>query len=745
MKKCVLLLSISLLSPVAVSLAGEAQPYGLAPDGSSFVLYDDEVKGKIERKGKMTIGAEEEVFSGSKSICVEYDFKAKENGVTFVPPEPVSTSGFDYLEFAYHSGPKGTGNKRIEAFVNNRQASFKRAQQLALTDDGRWCVISLPLSILGNPSEIRSIDFGFSECVAPKDPAWKMYFDSIRLVKKPSTQKAFSKPPEKILINGDFEDGALGWSIHGYSCEWTDDPQFVKEGKGAMRVYGSFDFSKGKGKPLFAGIYGQDLLDEFVACGDGTYEVEAWVKIPGGKGSVSFIGEYKGWEPPEGAMGKGGKAGGGEFGSAIIRKNKEGQVATATNSEWMQMKFPFELKLSGKATHAWVGFKSSEEVSEFYLDGVSIRKVGETKPNPVPEAAAKTSEAEAKELLAKFESAYTVSAIGKKGADEGEFQFPHSLALDAQGALYVADTDNHRIQKMDASGKWISFGKKGKGDGELSYPRGVAASPSGDLFVTDNNNYRLLKRAADGAWSVLDTRPSFNDWPPVGVGKTMDFTAPRSHCPEEFYSLALSPSGDLFCVDSAFNRVSKRDASGTWSPVGSPDPHYAEKLDEQTEGNPDTPRYITWGLGLGKFDCPRAVAFDGEGNLYVADTLNHRIQKMSKDGKWSILGGRGIQGDGKWSIIGRPNPPAGLRYGTTAGEFNEPRAIAADKEGNVFVCDSKNDRIQVMNKEGKWFAFGKTGSGLGEFNCPSGIAVNEKGTIYVADTRNHRIVVMKKK
>jgi len=263
--------------------------------------------------------------------------------------------------------------------------------------------------------------------------------------------------------------------------------------------------------------------------------------------------------------------------------------------------------------------------------------------------------------------------------------------------------------------------------------------------VTDNNNYRLLKRASDGAWSVLDTRPSFNDWPRVGVGRTMDFSAMRSHCPEEFYSLALSPAGEIFCVDSAFNRVSKRDASGAWSGVGVLDQHYAEKLDAAKDGNPDASRCITWGLGLGKFDCPRGVAFDGEGNLYVADTLNHRIQKMTKDGQWSILGGHGIQGDGKWSIIGRPNPPAGLRYGTEAGEFNEPRAIAADKAGHVFVCDSKNDRIQIMNPEGKWFAFGKTGKGLGEFNCPSGIAVDDKGTIYVSDTRNHRIVVMKKK
>jgi DNA-binding beta-propeller fold protein YncE len=82
------------------------------------------------------------------------------------------------------------------------------------------------------------------------------------------------------------------------------------------------------------------------------------------------------------------------------------------------------------------------------------------------------------------------------GCAEGESHFPAAVALDKEGNVYVADTDNHRIQKFTAEGKFITeWGEFGEAPGRLSVPSGIAVDASGNVYVSDNHNHRIQKFA----------------------------------------------------------------------------------------------------------------------------------------------------------------------------------------------------------------------------------------------------------
>lgn len=125
------------------------------------------------------------------------------------------------------------------------------------------------------------------------------------------------------------------------------------------------------------------------------------------------------------------------------------------------------------------------------------------------------------------------------------------------------------------------------------------------------------------------------------------------------------------------------------------------------------------GTKKGQFLEPAAVAVDRAGNLYVADTDNDRIQKLSPDGKVAAVWGT---------------------YGTHSGQFFAPQGVAVDRQGNVYVADTYNHRIQKLSPSGKVLdVWGTYGSAPGQFYDPTGIALDSRGNIYVADENNNRI------
>jgi len=126
-----------------------------------------------------------------------------------------------------------------------------------------------------------------------------------------------------------------------------------------------------------------------------------------------------------------------------------------------------------------------------------------------------------------------------------------------------------------------------------------------------------------------------------------------------------------------------------------------------------------------KLDGPVGIVLDNEDNILVVEQHNHRIHKISPDGH-SIM------------VFGQS--------GNKPGEFDNPRGIALDKDGNIYVVDTGNSRVQVFSPNFELlFTFGREGMGDGEFYYPRGIALDKDGNIYVADTFHHQIQVFNDK
>jgi streptogramin lyase len=125
------------------------------------------------------------------------------------------------------------------------------------------------------------------------------------------------------------------------------------------------------------------------------------------------------------------------------------------------------------------------------------------------------------------------------------------------------------------------------------------------------------------------------------------------------------------------------------------------------------------GSGDGSFNFPTGIAADSSGNVYVADRLNHRVQKFDSSGAFLA----------KWGSAG-----------SGPGQFASPSDVAVDGGGNVYIVEAGNNRVQKFDSSGTYLtSWGSPGSGPGQFSGPEGIGADTSGNVYVADTANNRI------
>ena len=125
------------------------------------------------------------------------------------------------------------------------------------------------------------------------------------------------------------------------------------------------------------------------------------------------------------------------------------------------------------------------------------------------------------------------------------------------------------------------------------------------------------------------------------------------------------------------------------------------------------------GSGQGEFNLPSGVTADTNGNIFISDSLNHRIQKFSRDGSYLT----------SWGSEGQDE-----------GQFNGTTGVASDSSGNVLVVDTLNNRIQKFSSDGTFLSsFGQSGNADGQFSYPLGIVVDNQGNIYISDSGNNRI------
>ncbi len=275
---------------------------------------------------------------------------------------------------------------------------------------------------------------------------------------------------------------------------------------------------------------------------------------------------------------------------------------------------------------------------------------------------------------------WLVTGSGLPSAADGGFYNPYGIGLAGDEKILVADSDNNRVQVIDAltGGFVCQIGAAGTTSGQYNQPLAVCYL-NGRALIADSSNARVQKSTLSGEYisevlpdtSQLNTRPG------------------------------------RIAVDSLRRRVYVLDIDDGSITVFGLEGQVLQVIGSR-------------GAGSGQFYKPEGLALDLNGNVLVADTGNARIHIISPEGVFLKT----------WGV-----------YGTGAAQFISPNALAASSDGAfIFVTDSKQNRIQKFTRDGVSVkTWGSSGSGDDGFSFPSGIAADQKGNLYIADRDNHRI------
>ena len=273
------------------------------------------------------------------------------------------------------------------------------------------------------------------------------------------------------------------------------------------------------------------------------------------------------------------------------------------------------------------------------------------------------------------------------GTADGQFTTPRNVTTSADGTVFVADSGNHRIQVFDAQGNFVtSWGEFGEQPGQFNEPWGIAADDE-FVYVSDTWNHRIQKFSHDGelVGSYGQNGSPFDENDP-GLGL---FYGPRG--------ISLINDNRLAITDTGNHRVQIMDRDGNFlSSVGS-------------QGNQP-----------GQFNEPVGITNAPNGNLYLADTWNGRVQELSPDifplNEWPVNG---------WYSQSIDNKPY----------------IAVDSQNRVYVTDPEGFRVLIFDSVGNYLGrFGSYGTEANQFAMPIGIAIDAQDNVYVVDAHNNRIV-----
>ena len=296
------------------------------------------------------------------------------------------------------------------------------------------------------------------------------------------------------------------------------------------------------------------------------------------------------------------------------------------------------------------------------------------------------------------------------------FQRPQGVTVDGAGNVYVADYSNHTIRKITSAGVVTTLagtaGVFGTADGTGSaarfyFPSGVSVDGSGSVFVGDNQNYTIRKVTAFGVVTTLAGTPPYGL--ADGSGASAGFNFPSG--------VAADNAGTVYVSDTFNHTIRKVTAAGAVTTLAG---------SAGAAGSAD-------GTGsAARFNLPQGLAVDGSGNVYVADYGNHTIRKITSGGVVTTFAGT-AGSSGSTDATG------------SAARFNNPRGVAVDGAGNVYVADFGNHTIRKITSAGVVTTLAGTAGSLGStdatgsaarFAFPHGVAVDAAGNVYVADTAN---------
>jgi sugar lactone lactonase YvrE len=299
--------------------------------------------------------------------------------------------------------------------------------------------------------------------------------------------------------------------------------------------------------------------------------------------------------------------------------------------------------------------------------------------------------------------------------DVVRFSQPLGVAIDSSGIVYVADYGNQRIRKIAADGTVTTFAGSTQGfaDGlgtaaKFNNARKVAVDSAGTVYVADNN--RIRKITPSGLVTTL-AGSGANGWSD-GTGTAAQFNGSSD-------GIAVDSTGTVYISDSGGKSIRKVTPSGVVTTFAG----------SGTSGS----GYVDGTGTAARFNGADGIAVDSSGTLYVADSSNDRIRKITPSGVVTTLAGS----------------TRGFSDGTgTAAQFYLPVGIAVDSTGTLYVTDYFNKRIRKITPSGVVTTLaGSATSGYADgtgaaaqFSNPFGITVDAMGTIYVTDGNSIRMI-----
>ncbi len=319
-------------------------------------------------------------------------------------------------------------------------------------------------------------------------------------------------------------------------------------------------------------------------------------------------------------------------------------------------------------------------------------------------------------------------------AVDATMQEPFGVALDGQGNVYIADTVNAVVRKVDSDGTIstiignYTWGFSGDGgpatQAAMSNPFQIWVDATGDVWTTDywNNRVRFFNNNANsGGYLTLNTL--------VGNGSVYDgglATQASLHFPR---APKLDPNGNLYITDTQNNLIREVNSNGDISTVAGGILPCAHGTDPCGDGGEATSASL---------QTPRGIAFDNSGNLVIMDTYDSRVRKVT-NGIINTIAGNGTYGF------------SGDGGSATSAELGYPWAAGYDAKGNLYILDAFNNRVRMVDTNGNISTVvgsGATGCGAGGYsgdggpatsatlNCPLGLDVDAAGDLFISDYYN---------